>query len=259
MDMDWVQPFYIQKSAWLRALGLPHTIHAHDRARATTVARYCHHARPSVLEFGCGDGGTAAALADLGYDVTAIELSSLRVAQAQEYTDVPWKGSLSVVEGDFYTIELPNRFDVICYWDGFGIGTDADQQQLLRRIAHEWVQLDGVVMIEVFNPLYWANEAGGERQFAPIGVTVHYGFDPLQYRFIERCIPDGDETKAIAQTIRCYAPSDLQLLVRGTGLHLVALEMAGEPVSPRLAQTSYTKRNPWWTTAEYLAILTRTE
>ena len=257
--MDWVQPFYTQKSEWLRTLGLPHTIQTHDRARATTVVRYCPHAHLSVLELGCGDGGTAAALADLGYDVTAIELSSLRAAQAQHFTQVPRKGSLSVVEADFYTLELPNRFDVVCYWDGFGIGTDADQQRLLRRIAHEWLQVDGVALIEVFNPLYWANEAGVERRFAPIGVSAHYGFDPLQCRFLERCIPDGDQTKALAQSIRCYTPSDLHLLVKGTGLQIVALEVAGEQVSEQNTSSSYTKRNPWWTTAEYLAILARSE
>ncbi|MFN5457566.1 MAG: hypothetical protein ACK5BX_41150, partial [Bradyrhizobium sp.] len=34
-----------------------------------------------------------------------------------------------------YTIELAGRFDVVCYWDGFGIGSDADHRRLLRRIA----------------------------------------------------------------------------------------------------------------------------
>jgi SAM-dependent methyltransferase len=257
--MDWVQPFYTQKSEWLRALGLPHDIQTHDRERAAIVARYSPHALLSVLELGCGDGGTAAALADLGYEVIAIELSSSRAAQAQHYTHIPRKGSLSIVEGNFYTIELPNSFDVVCYWDGFGIGTDAEQHRLLRRIAHEWLRLDGIAVIEVFNPLYWANEAGVERQFERIGVTVRYGFDPLQSRFIERCIPDRDETKAIAQTIRCYAPSDLDLLLRGTGLYVVALEMAGEQVSPQNTDTLYTKGNQWWTTSEYLAILARTE
>ena len=257
--MDWVEPFYTQKSAWLRALGLPHDIQAHDRERAAIVARYSPYTLPSVLELGCGDGGTAAALADCGYDVTAIELSSSRAAQAQHYTHTPRKGSLSIVEGDFYTVELPNRFDVVGYWDGFGIGTDADQHRLLRRMAHEWLQLDGIAVIEVFNPLYWANEAGMERLFEPIGVTVQYGFDPLQSRFIERCIPERDETKAIAQTIRCYAPSDLDLLLKGTGLHIVALEVAGEKVSAQNTDTIYTKDNQWWRRSEYLAILARTE
>src|SRR4051794_40908504 len=113
--MDWVVPFYTQKSQWLRALGLPHDIQAHDQERAAIVARYCPHTLPSLLELGCGDGGTAAALADLGYDVTAMELSSIRAAQARHYTHMPRKGPLSIVEGDFYTIELPNQFDVVCY------------------------------------------------------------------------------------------------------------------------------------------------
>jgi hypothetical protein len=35
-------------------------------------------------------------------------------------------GSLQGIAGDFYAIELDGRFDVVAYFDGFGIGTDDD-------------------------------------------------------------------------------------------------------------------------------------
>jgi hypothetical protein len=44
-------------------------------------------------------------------------------------------GSLRAIEGDFYETEPPGKFDVVAYFDGFGIGTDEDQRRLLRRIV----------------------------------------------------------------------------------------------------------------------------
>jgi hypothetical protein len=29
-------------------------------------------------------------------------------------------------------VELSEQFDVVCYWDGFGVGTDQDQRHLLQ-------------------------------------------------------------------------------------------------------------------------------
>lgn len=42
-------------------------------------------------------------------------------------------------------------FDVIAYGNGFGIGTDLDQRQLLDRIA-VWVRPEGHLLMDVFNP-----------------------------------------------------------------------------------------------------------
>jgi hypothetical protein len=33
---------------------------------------------------------------------------------------------MTVLQGDFYEIELEGTFEVVCYWDGCGTGSDAD-------------------------------------------------------------------------------------------------------------------------------------
>ena len=55
------------------------------------------------------------------------------VASARRVAGEVTHGEMSVVQGDFYEVELDGTFDVVCYFDGFGIGSDADQRRLLRR------------------------------------------------------------------------------------------------------------------------------
>jgi len=112
-----------------------------------------------VLELGAGGGQTAAALADLGYDVVANELLPEIAARAQALAEVPRSGMMTVLQGNFYDIEPGGTFDVISYWDGFGIGRDADQRALLHRMR-EWLFEGGRALIEIYTPWYWANAAG---------------------------------------------------------------------------------------------------
>lgn len=73
---------------------------------------------------------------------------------------IPHEGSIEFVRADFYTVEFGRVFDVVCYWDGFGVGSDDDQIRLLRRIAHDWLAPDGRAIIEVFDPAGWAADDG---------------------------------------------------------------------------------------------------
>ena len=42
---------------------------------------------------------------------------------ARQLAALPHKGSLTVLEADFYTLDLNQQFDLVTYWDGFGVGT----------------------------------------------------------------------------------------------------------------------------------------
>ena len=59
--------------------------------------------------------------------------------------------SLSFHKEDFYTAKLQEKFDAVCYWNGFGIGTDADQRQLLKRISDEWLNPHGKAGLIIIN------------------------------------------------------------------------------------------------------------
>ena len=105
---------------------------------------------------------------------------------------------------------------MVCYWNGFGIGSDADQRRLLKRIATTWLTPDGCLLMNVFSAWWWARKAGQE-EFKSPNLTQGYDFDPVGCRFIDKWWRMDDKSLAIAQYIRCYTPVDLLLLLEVQG------------------------------------------
>ena len=175
---DWTKDFYDRAAIWWGSDPQAEGVHA---ARTQTIERLCGAGAKRILELGAGPGATAATLADLGHTVVAIELSPLRAQYARELAKIPRQGSLTILEADFYTVDLNARFDVICCWEVFGLGSDADQRRLLKRIAREWLAPNGSALVEVYNPIRPARDAGTEERLAPLkGV-------PGSVEMFERC------------------------------------------------------------------------
>jgi SAM-dependent methyltransferase len=237
-SLDWVKDFYTQAGIWW---GPDTDDPAEDETRAATVERLVggEPGPKRILELGAGAGRTAAALADRGHTVVAVELSPLRAQQARELLETRQKGSLAILEADFYTVELEERFDVVCYWDGFGVGSDDDHRRLLRRIAQSWLAPGGSVLMDVANPAWAARHAGTEQVLAPLAgvpgsveMLRRWHFDPLHCRWIDEWQPTAEPEKALAQTVRCYTPADFLLLLQGTGLALKRIEVDGQALDP---------------------------
>jgi SAM-dependent methyltransferase len=227
----WAKGFYTQAGIWWGTD--PQDAGTHH-ARVETVARLCGPGARRVLDLGTGSGHTAAALADAGHAVVGVEFSPTAIGYAQELLALPRKGALAILEGDYYTIELEGRFDVLCWWQGFGLGSDADQRRVLGRIAHEWLAPGGSALIEVYNPIWAARHAGREVRLAAlegvpgsVAMTERWHFDPIYSRWIDEWEPVADPEEALAQTVRCYTPADLLLLLEGTGLTLRRVEVNG--------------------------------
>ena len=227
--MDWAKAFYARQDELLG-------VYTGDRAddgtgRAAAIGRLAGPGRKRVLELGAGGGQAAAAAADLGHDVVAVELVPAAAAHARRLAEARRAGALTVVCGDFYEVEPGGRFDVVCYWDGFGVGADADQRRLLRRVRG-WLAAGGCALLDVNTPWYWASAAGREMRFGE--VARRYEFDAEGCRMLDRWWSVGAEDDKVTQSLRCYSPADLRLLLEGTGLRLEALEPGG----------------PWITTAD---------
>jgi SAM-dependent methyltransferase len=235
MDASWAGDFYAKQDEWAGVSRDPVTeLH---RKNADIVYRLAGGKTGNALELGAGGGQNAAALADLGYSVTAIELVPSVAQNALELAARPRNGQLRVIVGDFYDVELLERFDIVCSWDGFGVGSDEDQRRLLRRIAR-WLAPRGFALLEIYTPWYWSGiarsgMAGREMEFA--GVCRRYGFDAEGTRMLDTWWPVGREQGAVTQSLRCYSPADLGLLLEGTGLGLDAVEPRGayDPVQER--------------------------
>ena len=223
---DWTKKFYTKQyqlldsvAAWGRFF--PADPPGNRQRRAEAVERLAGPGVKRVLELGCGGGLTAGAIALLGHHVVAVDIVETAAASARRIAAQLPNGAMRVVQGDFYQIELDDTFDVVCYFDGFGIGSDADQRRLLRRIAG-WLNPQGCALIDVYNPWYFGRDNGEAYQEGQ--VMYRSDFDAAGCRLEETLWPVGDESQAVTQSLRCYSPADLRLLLEGSGLALHSYE-----------------------------------
>ena len=238
-SMGWIKGFYDQAGIWWGPDPQAAGVHP---ARVQTVRRLCGVQAKRILELGAGTGATAAALADAGYDVVAVDLSE-RSAYGRDVAAKQHRGSLRIVQADFFTIQLDGLFDVICCWETFGLGADADQRRLLGRMSGDWLAPGGCVLMDVYSPFRPARDAGSEERLPPlpgvpgsVEMIERCHFDPIHCRWTDEWIPVLEPDKALAQTIRCYSPADLLLLLAGTGLSLHHLEIDGQTIGAEMAR-----------------------
>jgi SAM-dependent methyltransferase len=250
--MDWVRPFYERQYSWAdwRARWADSdpddpALEAHVHA----VRRLTGPGQKRILELGSGTGHVSAALANAGHEVVALELLDELVENIRRLAEDVRTGSLEAICGDFYEVDVAGHFDVVAYFDGFGIGTDDDQRRPLSRIAL-WLAPHGAALIDVFSPAYWVKASKAKEEFPPgSGVWYRDRFDPEGSRMIEDMWRRSDEDDVVSQTLRCYSPADLRLLLDGTNLRLAEIE----PYSDE----SYTKRCALDEAMLYLACLVR--
>lgn len=232
--MDRVRHHYAEQSRVFGRVG----ISKRHREIVRMLDRWCRDLPRCrrVLELGAGAGGVAAAMADLGHHVTAIEHNRPDLSLASELLDERRPGSLHVVGADFYEVEFRARFDFVFCWDGFGVGDDADQRRLLDRIGGEWLTEDGSAILDVFSPWNW------QRRDGEIGTLVATDggkwrrtieFDAVRGRFRDHVSPEGGAGSELSQTIRVYTLQEFLMLVEGTRAEVAGFYLAdGSPVDP---------------------------
>ncbi|WP_420596039.1 class I SAM-dependent methyltransferase [Deinococcus sp.] len=221
---DWTSSFYEFQHRLMGAYDEP--IHPYHHAQATRLSG--HLGGPiSLLELGAGGGQFAVAAALQGFSVTALELRESGSAHTRELAAQNGV-RVETLTGDFYTISPGGPYEAICYWDGFGIGSDAEQRHLLGRIGG-WLAEGGAAYIEVYTPWYWAQHAGFRRELelpeGQSGLIQTYGFDADACRMTDTYAPYNEPAQT--QSLRCYSPADLRLLLAGTGLKLAEVWPGG--------------------------------
>lgn len=167
----------------------------------------------NILDLGAGGGQISLAMANLGYDVVGIELLPCLADYARKNAEKS-RGRLTIIEGDFYKLKLKKKFQLITYWDGFGIGADEDQRILLHRIK-KWLPPNGMALIEVYTPWYSGYFSEKEMKFR--GIRRKFGFDFENCRWEDTWTKENGH-KSIKQSLRCYSPADLKLLLGNNGL-----------------------------------------
>jgi SAM-dependent methyltransferase len=224
-SMEWVPEFYRKQYEWAdwRNRWADFDPTAHD-PHVDAVRRLAGAGPKRILELGPGTGSTAAALAHAGHDVVTIELQPMLAEHIEELARDVEGGALRSLTGDFYEVDPGGPFDVVAYFDGFGIGGDEDQRRLLRRVGR-WLTNGGCALIDVLTPWYFARTAGNEEEF-PEGSGIRYreGFEAEGNRMTEQMWRAADADDVVTQSLRCYSPADLRLLLEGTDLGLVTIE-----------------------------------
>ena len=126
---------------------------------------------------------------------------------------------------------------MVCYFDGFGIGSDEDQRRLLQRIAG-WLTENGCALIDVLTPWYWSSQRGATYELGDVvtqdgaatgepgsgGVVGRFDFDAEGCRMVGRMHRKDVPEEVVFQTLRRYSPADLRLLLEGTGFVLSDIE-----------------------------------
>ncbi len=224
--MDWVRDFYTRQYAMMNSpyrwqQMSPSDPPEYARRTAAAIERFAGPGTKRVLELGCGGGVVAGTIAFLGHTVVAVEVIDAAIENVRRISAEVPNGELTAVQGDFYELEFPKKFDVVCYFDGFGVGSDADQRRLLTRIAR-WLEPNGCAVIDIYSS--WGVAAANGETYQE-GTMYGVEFDADGNRQLASQWPVGaDQSEAITQYLRCYAPADLRLLLEGTGLVLETYE-----------------------------------
>lgn len=219
MFQDWVEEFFTTTGKWWAEE--EKQITRDDYRRLAAIKRLAGKPPRRILELGSSYGNTAAVCAEAGYEVVGLEISE-RIKTAREY-EIMQERLLTFIKQDFNKFKTDKLFDVVCYWNGFGIGTDEDLRRLLVKMASEWLATNGCALMDIQNPFWWERWAGKKSLGDKMELVV---FDPIKNQFTDTWWDKNEPQAKITQQMRCFAPADFKLLVEGTGLKIDKMEIS---------------------------------
>ena len=187
---------------------------------AKEVQEQVGHPFQTMLELGAGNGGFARAMSKLNVTMTTVELVSELVEFAREHSS----SDIAIHCGDFYQINFEEKFDVVSYLDGFGVGTNDEQLFLLKRIK-DWMKEGGCALIDIYQPLYWKKVSGQEM---PLSSAMRkYEYDSINERMLDNWWNPNDLNDIVTQSLRCYTVEEISDLCDEANLNIVAIFPGG--------------------------------
>lgn len=187
---------------------------------AKEVQEQVGHPFQTMLELGAGNGGFARAMSKLRVRMTTVELVSELVSFAKEHSS----SDIAIHCGDFYQINFEEKFDVVSYLDGFGVGTDDEQLILLKRIKN-WMKDDGCALIDIYQPLYWKKVSGQEMSLS--AAMRKYEYDSINERMLDHWWNPNQPNEIVTQSLRCYTVEEISDLCDEANLNIVAIFPGG--------------------------------
>ena len=112
--------------------------------------------RDPILEVGCGTGRVGSHLAAAGYQVLGIDTSRPMLEVAHDYLK-PWEDRARILNFDIRHSPLPERFQVaLVTLHTFNLLIDVEEQRLFLRHLRQSVASPGVLVLDLFCPLFLA-------------------------------------------------------------------------------------------------------
>ncbi|HGP3674277.1 MULTISPECIES: class I SAM-dependent methyltransferase [Bacillus cereus group] len=187
---------------------------------AKEVKEQIGHPFQSMLELGAGNGGFARAMSKLRVKMTTVELVRELVMFAKEHST----NDIAIHCADFYKINFEEKFDVVSYLDGFGVGTDDEQLILLKRIKN-WMKDDGCALIDIYQPLYWKKVSGQEMLLS--SAMRKYEYDSINERMLDHWWHPNNPNDIVTQSLRCYTVDEISNLCAEASLSIVGIFPGG--------------------------------
>ncbi|MDW0117509.1 class I SAM-dependent methyltransferase [Sporosarcina thermotolerans] len=216
---QWVIPFYQKQFEWLQDIEDEMT--GYMQKEADTIEEQIGVKFKSMLDIGAGIGSIARTLDARGIAMTTLELVPELVEAAKRRSSK----TIDIHLGDFYTHEFAKQFDVVSYFDGFGIGSDDDQLTLLKRMKN-WVTDDGTIIIDIYNPNYWRNIAAGKAMKIDVAERI-YSFDEVGCRMVDSWWHKEKPDEIVTQSLRCYTIDEISTMCNKAGLTIIGIFPGG--------------------------------
>lgn len=219
-DKDWIKSFYDAAVEWW---GESWYDGENLRRRLDIVKKYASDTDKRILELAAGTGETAGYFCDNGYLVLAVDISHRNIELMTKIQIE--KPNLRIAEGDFLNVAIDEQFPTICLFESFGLGSDKEQKQLLRRVNDEWLIPNGILILDVYHPFGPIRASGTKQELerlenipGSVDMTEYSFYDPVKSRWIDIWEPKNNKKSKKIQSIRCYTPADFILLAEGSGL-----------------------------------------
>ncbi|GEN84519.1 N-methyltransferase [Sporosarcina luteola] len=216
---EWVIPFYRKQFEWLRDIESDMT--SYLQKDAEKIEEQIGIKFKTMLDIGAGIGSIARALDIRGISMTTLEL----VPDLVEASRLRSPETIDIHMGDFYTYTFSTQFDVVSYFDGFGIGSDNDQLALLKRMR-SWMKDDGFALIDIYNPNYWRTIAAGHKMKIDDAERI-YSFDEENCRMIDSWWHNKNPDDVVTQSLCCYAVDEISAMCEKAGLTITGIFPGG--------------------------------
>ncbi len=198
------------------------------QAQVDFLCKLCNlGAGAKVLDLGCGVGRHTILLAERGHEVTGIDLSPRLIKRAREVWSErnPERAGPLFAPGDMRWPPVAGPFDAVIMLD-VTLGVFEEDVDHVRTLAaaRERLNSGGSLVLELFNPYFWAHHQVTRHHPAgslvpDVDVVRTYRFNPVEGRLIDQ-VNFFDETgrhRVPDQRLRVWTPPELGALLSAAG------------------------------------------